>query len=77
MLARWIRPGDRITLTAESSTLAYSVTAVDTSLKARLPYERIFGQSSAPRVVLVTCGGEYDRAGGGWDSNVIITFEPV
>ena len=26
------------------------------------------------RVVLVTCGGTYDRDHGGWDSNVVVTF---
>jgi hypothetical protein len=53
------------------------VAAVETYLKERLPYERLFDQSGPPRVVLVTCGGEYRRDAGGWDSNVVVTFTPA
>jgi sortase (surface protein transpeptidase) len=54
----------------------YRVSAVDTYLKQVLPYEEIFAQSGPPRVVLVTCGGQYNRDAGGWDSNVVVTFTP-
>ena len=54
----------------------YRVSAVETYLKQVLPYEEIFAQSGSPRVVLVTCGGQYDRDAGGWDSNVVVTFTP-
>jgi hypothetical protein len=42
-----------------------------------LPYEELFRQSGPERVVFVTCGGTYNRSGGGWDSNVEVTFRPA
>jgi sortase (surface protein transpeptidase) len=72
-----LRRGDRMTLTAGAAELTYEVAAVETYLKERLPYERLFDQSGPPRVVLVTCGGEYRRDAGGWDSNVVVTFTPA
>ncbi len=59
------------------STRNFVVTSVDRYRKAALPYDRIFSQTGAPGVVLVTCGGEYNAAAGGWDSNVVVTFSPV
>jgi sortase (surface protein transpeptidase) len=55
----------------------YRVERVDTFHKAALPYEELFRQSGPERVVLVTCGGTYDRNNGGWDSNVVVTFVPA
>lgn len=52
----------------------YRVERVDIFRKTALPYEDLFRQSGPERVVLVTCGGTYDRDHGGWDSNVVVTF---
>jgi hypothetical protein len=56
---------------------SFTVVSVDRYRKTALPYERIFRQKGASRVVLVTCGGEYNAAAGGWDSNVVVTFRPA
>jgi LPXTG-site transpeptidase (sortase) family protein len=52
----------------------YRVERVDTFRKTALPYDDLFRQTGPERVVLVTCGGTYDRDHGGWDSNVVVTF---
>jgi sortase (surface protein transpeptidase) len=54
----------------------YTVTDVITYEKVELPYEELFAQDGPERVVLVTCGGSYER-GSGWDSNVVVVLEPV
>jgi LPXTG-site transpeptidase (sortase) family protein len=68
--------GDRVRVVdAAGVAHRYRVDSVETYRKEALPYERIFDQSGSPRVVLVTCGGEYD-AERGWDSNVVVTVTP-
>lgn len=73
-----LEPGDRMTLrNSDGVPQRYRVAAVDTYLKQALPYQRIFAQTGPPRVVLVTCGGDYHADAGGWDSNVVVTFTPT
>jgi sortase (surface protein transpeptidase) len=75
--AKDLRVGAPMTLRdAQGQAQRYRVSAVDTYLKQVLPYEEIFAQTGPPRVVLVTCGGQYNRDAGGWDSNVVVTFTP-
>jgi sortase (surface protein transpeptidase) len=75
--AKDLRVGADMTLRDEpGDAQRYRVSAVDTYLKQGLPYEELFAQTGPPRVVLVTCGGQYDRDAGGWDSNVVVTFTP-
>jgi hypothetical protein len=73
-----LRPGDEAIVTDKSGvTHTYEVVAVTTYEKSVLPYEELFAQTGPRRMVLVTCGGEYRASQGGWDSNVVITFEPT
>jgi sortase (surface protein transpeptidase) len=75
--AKDLRVGAPMTLRdAQGDAQRYRVSAVDTYLKQVLPYEEIFAQTGPPRVVLVTCGGQYNADAGGWDSNVVVTFTP-
>jgi hypothetical protein len=55
----------------------YAVARVSTYRKSALPYAELFRQSGPERVVFVTCGGTYDRNAGGWDSNVVVEFNPA
>jgi Sortase domain len=76
--ARDLSVGDPMTLTDNDALVHdYRVASVETYLKKALPYEQIFTQSGPERVVIVTCGGEYHRDSGGWDSNVVVTFTPA
>ena len=75
--AKDLRVGAPMTLRdSQGEVQRYRVSAVETYLKQGLPYEEIFAQTGPPRVVLVTCGGQYNRDAGGWDSNVVVTFTP-
>ena len=76
--AKDLQPGAQMGLTdKEGVERNYLVSGVETYRKQALPYERLFSQDGPERVVLVTCGGTYDRDSGGWDSNVVVTFIPV
>jgi hypothetical protein len=73
-----LRAGDAMTLTASDGTARrYAVASVDAHRETALPYERIVAQTGPTRVVVVTCGGDYHRDAGGWDSNVVVTLVPV
>lgn len=45
--------------------------------KDRLPVAAIFGRTGSPRLTLLTCGGSFDPAAGGYSDNVVVTAVPV
>jgi hypothetical protein len=61
---------------ADGSTVGYRVGSVERVAKAGLPVDRLFARDGAPRLVLVTCGGVFDRATGGYTDNVVVTAAP-
>jgi sortase (surface protein transpeptidase) len=76
--AKDLAVGSRMTMTdVNGAAHDYAVEAVDTFNKQALPYAELFTQRGPERVVLVTCGGTYNRDAGGWDSNVVVTFVPT
>jgi hypothetical protein len=44
--------------------------------KQTLPVDRLFAREGPPRLVLVTCGGEFVPERGGYESNVVVVAEP-
>ncbi len=72
-----ITPGERITLGAGPHRLAYRVTSAETVTKQALATSaEIFDQTGPHRLVLITCTGAY-RPGRGYDSNLVVTAEPL
>lgn len=70
-------PGDRVVVRrGADAVLTYRVTRVEAVPKGRLPTAEIFRRDGAPQLVLVTCGGAYDRAAGGYQANLIVTAVP-
>ena len=66
--------GDAVQVTlADGTVLTYRVTAVAHVAKAALPAGQVFARDGPPRLTLVTCGGDFDRAVGGYVDNVIVT----
>lgn len=67
------RRGDRIQVTARNGRVfGYRVTSVRTLLKAKLPTS-VYSRAGRRRLVLVTCGGPFDRAKGRYRDNVVVT----
>ena len=56
--------------------VAYQVLDITEYGRYDLPAEMIFDQGGPEKLVIVTCGGDFDP-GSGWDSNVVATFAPA
>lgn len=50
----------------------FTVEVVEVVEKDALPYERIWAETAEPLLRLITCGGDYDRAAGGYQHNVVV-----
>ncbi len=53
--------------------LQYTVIAREFISKKRLPFDELFAVDGSPRLTLVSCGGFYDPANGGYQENVVVT----
>ena len=75
---RTLEPGDRVILSsAGGRTAAYPVTARRQYPKSALPAGQVFDQDTAPRLVLVTCGGSFDPATRHDSDNVVVYALPA
>ncbi len=63
-------------LLADGTELRFRVREVERIDKAQLPVEQLFARTGPPRLTLITCGGEFDRAAGRFRDNVVIRAEP-
>lgn len=71
-------PGDRAVLSGPDGARAeYVLRGIETFPKESLPAAELFTADGAERLVLVTCGGSFDRALGSWDSNIVAVLDPV
>jgi Sortase domain len=71
-------PGDRAVLSGPGGTrVEYAVRGVETFPKDELPAAELFSPDGAERLVLVTCGGLFDRRTGSWDSNIVAVLDPI
>jgi hypothetical protein len=57
---------------ADGSAEEFRVRSVRTYLNDRFPARRVYASSRGRTLNLVTCGGEYDAARGGYQSNVVV-----
>ncbi len=79
-----MREGDKVNVRREDgSTATFTVDRVATYPKAAFPTRAVYGDVGQSSLRLVTCGGQYDRLGGGYEDNVIVfatlssTFGPT
>jgi LPXTG-site transpeptidase (sortase) family protein len=74
---RSVDRGSRVVITsADGRTRAYRVVDVRRIAKTRVPLAEVFRRDGQERVVLITCGGRYDRDTG-YRDNVLVTAEPM
>ena len=75
---RQMNPGDRVVLSsAPGERTVYVVSARRHYPKSALPRSEVFGQGSAPRLVLLTCGGRFNTATGHYEDNVVVFATPL
>lgn len=73
-----IQPGAQIALVdSAGATFTYTVSTTERIAKAEVPLDRVFDRAGDRRLVLVTCGGKFDRETGHYVDNVIVTALPA
>jgi hypothetical protein len=70
--------GDRVAVDgADGGAYAFRVIARERFPKTSMPLRRIFARDGAPRLTLITCGGQFDKRRGSYLDNVFVTAVPV
>lgn len=73
-----VEPGDVVTVTlADGSVSRFAVTQTAQYRKDELPTAELFRTDGPPRLVLITCGGDFRRAERSYTDNVVVVAEPV
>lgn len=71
-------PGTEVVVTDAAGTRhAYVVQSLQVIEKADVDWDAAFDRSGAPRLTLVTCGGEFDYEQRRYLSNLVVTATPV
>ena len=60
----------------DGSVQTWRITAVHQYAKATLPYDEVFTWAGAPRLALITCGGEFDRTERAYLDNIVAYAAP-
>ena len=63
--------------TADGATHSYRVVSLEEFSKDAVPLDALFAGTGVPRMVLITCGGEFDRAARSYEDNIVVTAVPV
>ena len=70
--------GDRFTVRYDDgSERDFEINATSQYAKTELPVEQVFAKDGAPSVVLITCGGDFNRSVNGYEDNVVVYAEPI
>lgn len=72
-----LQEGHRITVTVEAQEREFRVVSTQRYDKDDLPVRDVFRTTGAPRLVLITCGGSFDRAHRSYRDNVVVTAVPL
>jgi len=66
--------GAAVEVTLEDGRVAtYAVASIEKVPKAEIPLDRVFDRGGPPTLVLVTCGGQFDRTSLTYSDNVLVT----
>ncbi len=66
-----------IVTTADGVDHRYVVASVQNVEKKQLPLDQVFDRAGAPRLVLITCGGQFDQNVLNYSDNVIAIANPA
>ena len=73
-----IKVGERVVLSAGDVRQAYKITTVRQVPRTDLVDDaEVFDIAGPPRLVLITCAGEFRPDGGGYSRNLIVVARPV
>jgi LPXTG-site transpeptidase (sortase) family protein len=75
---RELQPGDRLAVRLDDgTTVEFRVHSTATYANEDFPAQKVYGRTGRPELNLVTCGGAYDSANGGYQSNVVVNARRV
>lgn len=70
---RTLSRGDEVDVrSSDGSVTRFEVTSITTYANADFPAQEVYRTTGRPGLALVTCGGRYDAAHGGYQSNVVV-----
>ena len=70
---RALRPGDAIEIRRRhAAVLISTVSRLQEVPKSHFPTQSVYGPVPDPKLRLVTCGGEFNRALGSYEDNLIV-----
>lgn len=73
-----LRAGDEVLVDRKDrSRAAFRVRRVEQFPRDRFPSDRVYRRTGPPGLVLITCGGQYDRAAGRYRDNVVVFADLV
>ncbi|WP_169952590.1 class F sortase [Microbispora sp. H11081] len=68
-----LRPGDTVRISRKDGTRAvFEVDSLESVPKDSFPTRKVYGMVKTPVLRLITCGGDFDRAGGHYRDNIIV-----
>ena len=68
---------DIIVTTADGADFVYIVESVQNVEKTQLPLGQVFDRVGAPRLVLITCGGQFDDNVLNYSDNIVVIANPA
>jgi sortase (surface protein transpeptidase) len=75
---RELQPGDPLEVRLDDgTTVSFEVHSIATYANEDFPAQKVYGRTGRPELNLVTCGGDYDSANGGYQSNVVVNARRV
>lgn len=74
---RTLKPGARLTVTGPQGRLTYMIVGLREYPKDHLPGRQLFTQDVAGRLVIITCGGSFDRTTRSYLDNVVAFAVPA
>jgi hypothetical protein len=73
---RRLQAGDPVVLDGNGARTDWTVTSSTLYPRDALPYDQLFSHDGPPRLVLITCGGVFDRASRSYSDNLVVTASP-
>ncbi|KZB82604.1 class F sortase [Amycolatopsis regifaucium] len=68
-----LAPGDKVSIARKDGTTAeFTVTKVERVAKDKFPTDAVYGDTTAPELRLITCGGFFDKASHNYLDNIIV-----
>ena len=75
---RSLTPGAEVEVeNSDGSVIRFEVTSVKTYANEDFPARKVYRPGGRPGLALVTCGGRYDAAHGGYQANVVVFAAPA